>query len=235
LSGAVARLLFWYMRSVPEDKRIEAIDIVTIERQVDPSRSKVRDVVRGKSSIRIQKQLETPRLHSLVGALEVKELTGIEVDALVGLIYAAYEHVNQVGTQAAESIGYLLQSEALLRIFFDPLTIQSISKGQLPSNDCLELEVDRLTKVRWTDGREDMGEEEVIGPRTRPDHLVVRAVQTVETVEMTQQIFSALYGIYTRRSQFGRSQLKRILDSMMTADKSGVSRDWLQLPRIRPN
>ena len=222
LCGPLARLLEWFVRQTDAETQRDFWNVILFSRQYDASKLRVADVTKGKFNKRETHCTycrEQPDLGILLDLLPVPLCTGQEIDAIVSLIeMALYEmrtHMTQQGSSSdsgehdvvQKALGRIVRSDELLALFLNPLVINPISTDQFPRQSCLEISVQEMTELTWSDERQDRDCYCTIGPRKRPDDLIVDALKSLLFPNDVANLISGLSRAYDASSAFAESQL----------------------------
>ena len=233
LCGPLARLFAWFVRQTDAETQRDFWDVLLFSRQYDASKLRVVDVTTGKYKKRETQSKEEPDLGILLDLLSVPQCTGQEIDAIVALIEMALHeirtHIVQPGSSSDAGEHDMVQkalkkiacSAELLTLFLNPLVINSISRWQLPSQSCLEISVEEMTQLMWSDERQDRDCYCVIGPRKRPDDLIVDALKSLSFSDDVANLISGLSDAYVSSSDFAKKQLyDKILNTIFFSENN---------------
>ena len=156
---------------------------------------------------------------------------GQEIDAIVGLIEMALYEMRTYLTQPGPSsdsrgrggghraLRQIACSPELLTLFLNPLAVKTMSTGPTPSEQCLEISVEKMTELTWSDGRYDCGRRCTIGPRKRPDTLIVDTLNSLSSRRDVAEMISTLSEVYDSPSDFAKSQLcNKVLKVIFCSD-----------------
>ena len=219
LCGPLARLFEWFVRQTDAETQRDFWDVLLFSRQYDASKLRVVDVTNRKHQKRQTQSKEEPDLGILLDLLSVPQCTGQEIDAIVSLIEMALHEMRtrivQPGSSSdagehdmvQKALRQIACSAELLTLFLNPLVINSVSWGQLPSQSCLEISVEEMTQLMWSDERQDRDCYCVIGPRKRPDDLIVDALRSLSFSDDVANLISGLSDAYVSSSDFAKKQL----------------------------
>ena len=236
LCGPLARALEWFVRQTDAETQRDFWDVLLFSRQYDASKLRVADVTNGfyDKDKKVETQCNNqPDLDILLDLLSVPQCTGQEIDAIVGLIeMALYEmrtHMVQAGSSSdtgehdmvQKALGKAVCSTKLLSLFFNPLVVNSVSRGCLSSQQHLKFVVQESTQLTWSDGRGDCDSRCTIGPRKRPDDLVVNTLRSLSLRKDVIRLISSLSDAYVSSSAFAKSQLhNKILDVIFFSENT---------------
>ena len=231
LCGPLARLLEWFVRQTDAETQRDFWDVLLFSRQYNASKLSVADVTNGKYKRQEEKRKEQADLGILLELLSISQSMGQEDDAIVGLIeMALYEmrtYLTQSGSSSASrghggvhrALQQVACSPELFTLFLSPLVVKTMSRGQTPPEQCLEISVEEMTELTWSDGRYDRGRHCTIGPRKRPDALIVDTLKSLPSRRDVAELISNLSDVYDSPSDFAKSQLcNKILKVIFCSD-----------------
>ena len=230
--GPLAQLLDWFITNVSHAQRRAIYDVLLREREYDASKLSVIALsTKGGMKSKLVKEAQNPRAAILLGLLSLSDITGSAIDAVIRLLQGVMcEESDGRGDDPLSStstmedsftphiMAEVLSSRQLVSLFFDPMTVTSLSPGVLDAAGMKEIRVNRKSKVIWSDGRSDEVQSGKLGPRVRVDQLLLTALNTCKSEDAFATVATNLTRLYKDPRIFKKRQLHRILETWISLE-----------------
>ena len=247
--GPLAQVLDWFITNVSPAQRRAIYDVLLREREYDVSNLSV--VVKtkgGGTRPKLVKEAEHPRAAIILELLSLSDATGSAIDAVIRLLQRVVcEESDGLSDSSLPStstwkddafmpqlVGEILSSPELLLLFFDPMTVTSLSPGVLDAADMKEIQVNEKSIVVWSDGRCDEIRSGKLGPRTRVDQLLLKALSACRSEDAFAAIAANLTRLYKEPKIFKRTQFHKILETWISSEDNPALSVFLDQLTSRP-
>ena len=158
ICGQLARFIHWFLNSIDPARHDATFRILLCEEEFDAEQLTVEKITNPRTKIRYPRatsRREQPSISMLLNLLSIG-LAGQETDAVIGLLSLSLPHLQKLSGAVSDaeenptllnSWSVALESEELMKLFFNPLIVKKVTSRQVVPENCKELSVSYPTDM----------------------------------------------------------------------------------------